>query len=238
MSDAEVAAAKAAEEAAKAGEKGKEKDAKGFDAETSFKGLSEKVDKVLEGLVAKGKKEDAFDPEALLRELTKEDERRPARRGEEEKGAPKLEDMTPGQFANFVLSTVKEHLVSPLEAKVEGLRVRAEVAECRAKYDDFMEYRDEIFKLAMRKPELALEEAYLQVTGQSTVKSKREAKEKEEKEAKDKADKSKADEERSSRRQPFTGERGGPSREASKVSPNSLEEAATIALKDVLGQEK
>ena len=229
--EAENAAAKAAEEAAKAGDKG-EKGEEGKGKGVTVESLMEKLEKMETALAAKGKKEEVFDPEALLRELTKEDERRPAKRGAED-GAPKLDDMTPGQFADFVLSTVKEHLVSPLEAKVEGLRVRAEVAECKAKYDDFMEYRDDIFKLAMTKPDLSLEDAYLQVTGQSTVKSRREGREKE---AKEKSEKEKAEGERSSRRQPFTGERGGPSREASKVSPNSLEDAATLALKDVLGQ--
>jgi len=229
----EADAAKASDEAAAKGGEEKGKEAKEFNAETSFKGLSEKVDKVLAGLEARGKKEDSFDPEKLLEELTRE-ERQPAKRGGKEEG-PKLDEMTPGQFADFVLSTVKEHLVSPLEAKVEGLRVRAEVAECKAKYDDFMEYRDDIFKLAMTKPDLSLEEAYLQVTGQSAVKTRREAKEKD---AKEKSEKEKSEGDRSHRRQPFTGERGGVSREASKVSPNTLEDAAVLALKDVLGQEK
>lgn len=230
--EAEAAAAKTADEAAKAGDQGKEKGDEGKGSEVTVQSLMTKLEKMESDLAAKGKKDDTFDPEALLRELTKEDDRRPARRGADD-GAPKLDEMTPGQFADFVLSTVKEHLVSPLEAKVEGLRVRAEVAECKSRYDDFMDYRDDIFKLAMKKPELSLEEAYLQVTGQSAVKTKREAKEKD---AKEKSEKAKADEERGVRRLPFTGERGGPSREASKVSPNSLEDAATLALKDVLGQ--
>ena len=232
MSEAEATAAKAAEEAAKTGDEGEGEGKEEFNAETSFKGLSDKVDKVLAGLEAKSTKDDAFDPEKLLKELTSEEDERPTKRGGRD-DALKLDEMTPGQFADFILGTVKEHLVSPLEAKVEGLRVRAEVAECKSKYDDFMEYRDDIFKLAMRKPDLSLEEAYLQVAGQSTVKSKREGKEKE---AREREGKEKEARERGSRRGVFTGERGGPSREASKVSPNSLEDAAVLALKDVLGQ--
>jgi len=225
-------AAKATQNEAAKGEEGKKSEE--FDAEASFKGLSEKVDKVLEGLTTKGKNE-SFDPEALLRDLQREDEN--AQREKREPGeAPKIEDMTAQQFAEFVLHTVHQNLVSPLEAKVESLRVRAEVAEFKAKYDDFMEYRDDIFKLAMKKPDLSLEEAYLQVSGQSSVKSRREAKERE---AKERQEKEKAEGERESRRRgTFLGERGGVSREASKVSPNSMDDAAVLALKDVLGQEK
>jgi len=224
----EEAAAKANEEKAAKGEEGK---AKEFNAEESFKDLTEKLDKIAAGLEAKGKKEESFDPEALLKELQREE--RAAPKGKEE--GQKVEDMTAQQFAEFVLDTVHTRLVSPLEAKVEGLRVRAEVAECKAKYDDFLEYRDDIFKLAMKKPELSLEEAYLQVTGQSTVKSKREAKEKE---AKEKAEKEKTEGERKERRGSFLGEKGGVSREASKLSPDTMQDAAVLALKDVLGQEK
>lgn len=226
MGDTE--AGKAKEEGAAKGEQGKGEE---FNAEVAFKGLTEKLDKIVGGLEAKGKKDESFDPEALLKELQREERSEP--KGKE--GEAKIEDMTAQQFAEFVLQTVHTNLVSPLEAKVEGLRVRAEVAECKAKYDDFMEYRDDIFKLAMKKPELSLEEAYLQVTGQSTVKSKREAREKE---AKEKTEKEKAESERKERRGSFLGDRGGVSREASKVSPQTMDDAAVLALKDVLGQEK
>lgn len=209
----------------------KEEGRKEFNAEEAFRGLAEKLDKVLE---AKPKeKETSFDPEALLKELEADEEPKPRmKKGREESGEPDFEKMSPKQFVEYTLSTVRDTLVSPLEKKLAVLGVRAEVAECKAKYDDFTDYKDEVFKIAMTHPELSLEQAYLQASGKKAVESKKEAAERKAKEEREKEEKTR----KSSGPRPI-GEKSSISRDASTPAPKTLQDAAVMALKDVLGKE-
>jgi hypothetical protein len=204
---------------------------KEFNAEEAFKGLAEKLDKAL---APKGKeKETSFDPEALLKELEADEEPRPrAKKSQEDSSEPDFEKMSPKEFVEYTLSTVRDTLVSPLEKKLAVLGVRAEVAECKAKYDDFSDYKDEVFKIAMMHPELSLEQAYLQASGKKAVESKREEAARKAKEEKEKEEKAR----KSSGPRPI-GEKSSISRDASTPAPKTLQDAAVMALKDVLGKE-
>ena len=197
--------------------------------------LDEKLDKILAGLDKKPS--DDFDPIKLLKDLEQEDEPR-SRGGTDEASSGELdfEKMTPKEFAKFVVnSTLGEvqRALKPIVDRVEVLRVRSEVREAQDKYPDFMDFKDDIFKIAMNNPSLSIEDAYLQVAGRSSIKARREAA------AEEAEEKKKKEENESSRRTPFLpSDRGGHDRRATKEEPADLEGAVVLALRDVMGQEK
>jgi len=205
-----------------------------FNAEKEFKSLDGKLDKVLAGL-EKGKGED-FDPIKLLRELEEEPAREPSKVDD---GVPDFEKMSPRQFAEFVLghnAKQMQQMVQPLVERMEVLRVRSEVAECKEKYSDFMEHKEAIFKLAMTRQDLSLEDAYLQVAGKSSVEGRRKVEA--DKRAKEDEDKKKKGAEEKATPHPFfSGERGTVSRRASNEAPETIEDAAILALREVMGVE-
>ena len=221
----------------KKGEEGK-KEGEQFNAEAAIKSLTETVGKIAIKLEEGSKKEEGFDPEKFLRELREEEGE--GKKGDDEgregdKGVD-FEKMSAKDFVTFVMTENRkavQEMLQPVVDRVEQLRVRSEVKECKEKYPDFMEHKDAIFKLAMTRGDLSIEEAYLQVAGKSSVEARNKAeKEKGEKEAKEKKEK---EEKEKGRKNAFFGERGGHSRQASQESPDSIEQAATLALRDVLG---
>lgn len=217
-----------AKEQDKSGEEGKEQ----FDAKAAITAVDGKIDKLIATL-EKGKNE-SFDPVKLLKELGAEEEQPSLKKGTEKEGEQDFENMTPKDFAQFVVgSTLKEvqTALKPLVDRVEVLRVRSEVGECKEKYSDFMDFKEDVFKAAMNNPSLSLEDAYLKVAGGKRVAEQRTATEKRAKEDKEKEERE--------RRAPFLpSERGGHDRRATKEEPTDIEGAAVLALRDVLGVEK
>lgn len=164
-------------------------------------------------------KDEALD--ALLKELIESPQ-------EEKKVAEDLEEIAndPKKLVEYVLNKVNQSYIQPLLIKMEQMRVQEEIRECRQKYDDFDDHKEEILKIALQHPSLTLEQAYLLAKAKSPQKStKSEPKEQKEQKVVSIEDLKKAHSLKQSQ-----------SRQAMREMPNDIRSAAAKAIAEILGE--
>ena len=73
-----------------------------------------------------------------------------------------LSQMQPEELISFILETVNEKISQPLMVKIEEIRVKDEIRELMRdeKNKDFWDYKDQVYNIAVRNPNLSIEEAY------------------------------------------------------------------------------
>lgn len=134
-------------------------------------GLS-RLEAKLEGGGTKSMSSD-LTPEALLAELEREKTAAGASPSTSQVDWDALAS-DPQAFAQFLMAQVQETYVSPILERLELLRVREEIRECKAKYPDFDEYREQVFQIGVKNPYLTLEEAYqLAKAGRGSVRAEK-----------------------------------------------------------------
>lgn len=75
--------------------------------------------------------------------------------------------LSPKQFKDLLKQELREEMKAELEARVVPVeqtaaveKAVAQVKECRAKYDDFDEYKDDMMRIAQEYPTITAEKAY------------------------------------------------------------------------------
>lgn len=80
-----------------------------------------------------------------------------------------LEKMSSTQLANYVVGYMHTQYFQPLVEQIELIRIRDEIKDAarEAKKDgeDFLEYKDSVFKVLEKRPNLSVREAYNLVRG-------------------------------------------------------------------------
>jgi len=126
-----------------------------LDPET-YQALLDRLDE-LEGLVNKSgdlEDDDLDDVDSLAREA-----QRGTQRDEPEIN---LDEMSRKDFLQFTLQQISEGVVTPLAVAVEELKLSQEIDRLtrRKGYEDFWDYKDEIYRIAKDNPKLSLEKVY------------------------------------------------------------------------------
>jgi len=77
--------------------------------------------------------------------------------------AEDLEDLKTPDLINFILQEVETRVSQPLMVKLEEMRIKDEIRELtrEGKNKDFWNYKDDIYKVASRNPNLSIEEAFM-----------------------------------------------------------------------------
>lgn len=84
--------------------------------------------------------------------------------GQGQQGQLTLEDidrMRPSQLVQLILGEVHGSLGQPIMVKLEEMRLQQEIKEIRKEHKDFDNYKEDIYKIASRNPNLSLEDAFL-----------------------------------------------------------------------------
>jgi len=76
--------------------------------------------------------------------------------------AEDLEEMRPRELINLILQEVDAKVSQPLMVKIEEIRVKDEIRELLKEEEnkDFWDYKEEVYTIASRNPNLSIEEAY------------------------------------------------------------------------------
>jgi len=104
-------------------------------------------------------------------------------------GAPDpraIEQMTNTQLIGYIFQAVEKGIGQPLLVKLEEMRVKDEIKELRkdlGENDDFDDLRDEIYKVAVRNPNLSIKEAYRLAKKEEGSKTKKKGENEDEEEA-------------------------------------------------------
>ena len=144
--------------------------------------------------------------------------------------AEDIDRMKPSQLVGLILGAVQSDISQPLMVKLEEMRLSQEIREIKGKKgnEDFDDYKEDIFKIASRNPNLSLEEAY------RLAKAKRPPKQGDEDDGEERGGGSRRDVLRSLPRRVPRGERPGASQSASRAGePETRMEAAAQALEEM-----
>ena len=188
----------------------------------SLKGFAERLDR-LEKPSGGIEKFGITDPEQLLAEL---DRGKPRGKEEEEEVDWETLGVRP-EAVNFILSVVQDQLIKPLDVKIELVKVKEQIRDCEKKYEDFWDYKKEIYAIGSANPQLTVEQAYLLAR---TSKAKTSEKGEEKKEEKK--------EETKPQVLPFGEKPGVKKSSAVKGEPADLKGAAQRAVEEALGETK
>jgi hypothetical protein len=73
-----------------------------------------------------------------------------------------LEQLRPQDLVNYILGVVNKEVSQPMMVKIEEIRVKDEIRELMRdeKNKDFWDYKESIYQIAVRNPNLSIEEAY------------------------------------------------------------------------------
>lgn len=79
---------------------------------------------------------------------------------EEQVSEDELANLSPKQVIDLITQNVAKQVGEPLLQMIMTLAVKDEIRECKSKYSDFDEYKDDIQQLAKENPKLTIEQAY------------------------------------------------------------------------------
>lgn len=123
-------------------------------SETQYNKLMDRVAE-LEDAASKTPRKDELD------ELAEEGRSRQGRGEDERKGEEiDFENMSNSQLAQTIIDKVNE-AGRPLIVDIETLKVLREIDRCERDHEDFHEYEKDIRAIAMQKPSLSIEDAYV-----------------------------------------------------------------------------
>ncbi|RLG40665.1 MAG: hypothetical protein DRN78_05220 [Thermoproteota archaeon] len=127
----------------------------------------EELEQAVEKGTPKGKGKSSVDD--LLDELDDPDE--PSGQKDE---PVDLDSMSRAEFLQFTLQQISEGVISPLAVAVEEMRLDREIDKLTRdeKYQDFWDYKDEIYQIAKDNPKLSLKKAYLIAKQEASEKAK------------------------------------------------------------------
>lgn len=80
----------------------------------------------------------------------------------------------PREFVKTLISVVGQIYAYPVIERLETMRVQQEINYCKAKYDDFDQYVQDIYNIGMKNPNLTVEQAYFLAKGMKSVKREKE----------------------------------------------------------------
>ena len=86
-----------------------------------------------------------------------------------------VDGMSNSQLARFILEQTNQQNNKVIE-RLEFVRVQNEIRDLKKDYEDFDKFKDEIFKIAYKNPNLSLEDAYYQAKGKKVAKAPKEEK--------------------------------------------------------------
>lgn len=177
-----------------------------------------------------------------LEEMAKAASKAPSRasaedlRREAKEGGPRpenridLDALTPAQLANVILNEVAANIAQPLLVKMETIRLNQEIKDITGgkKDHEFFEYKDDIYEIASKNPNMSLDEAYTLARAKRPLPAKEDGE-------KEKSKPTNRDVLRTlPPRRPYGGERSGPSRAATDSGdPESRMDAGRMALEDL-----
>jgi len=102
--------------------------------------------------------------EKLLSKVEDEGLDETAQRIEEARQAAISGAATPEEFAQIVLDMAKEQaneMLQPITQTVMSLLIQNEISNTQAKYSDFDNYRDDVYKIMQTNTRMSVEDAYL-----------------------------------------------------------------------------